>query len=59
MAGIITLTTAFVAPDNGVLSYVIQQFIRGRLKGRSPFKNYSSPLCKEYISILWRGGLRG
>jgi len=33
----------FIAPDNGVLSYVIQQFIKGRLKGRSPFKNYSSP----------------
>ncbi len=33
----------FIAPDNGVLSYVIQQFIKGSLKGRSPFTNYSSP----------------
>ncbi|MBA7530231.1 hypothetical protein ES705_22434 [subsurface metagenome] len=38
-----TPSADFVAPDNGVLSYVIQQFIKGRLKGRSPFKNYSSP----------------
>ncbi len=38
-----TPSADFVAPDNGVLSYVIQQFIVGRLKGRSPFKNYSSP----------------
>jgi len=38
-----TPSTDFVAPDNGVLSYVIQQFIRGSLKGRSPFENYSSP----------------
>ena len=37
-----TPSADFVAPDNGVLSYVIQQFIKGRLKGRSPFKNYSS-----------------
>jgi len=38
-----TPSADFVAPDNGVLSYVIQQFIRGRLKGRSPFKYHSSP----------------
>jgi len=41
-----TPSADFVAPDNGVLSYVIQQSmpsIKGRLKGRSPFKNYSSP----------------
>ena len=35
-----TPSADFVAPDNGVLSYVFQQFIKGRLKGRSPFKNY-------------------
>ena len=28
-----TPSADFVAPDNGVLSYVIQQFIKGRLKG--------------------------
>jgi len=38
-----TPSADFVAPDNGVLSCVIQQFIRGSLNGQSPFKNYSSP----------------
>jgi S-adenosyl-L-methionine hydrolase (adenosine-forming) len=37
-----TPVACFIAPDNGVLSYVIQQFIKGGLKGRSPFKNCSS-----------------
>ncbi|MBL7125226.1 MAG: SAM-dependent chlorinase/fluorinase [Dehalococcoidales bacterium] len=50
-----TKSADFVAPDNGVLSYVIQQFIKGRLKGRSPFKNHSSPSCKEDIPIMERG----
>ncbi len=38
-----TKLASFVAPDNGVLSYVIQQSSGGRLKGLSSFKNYSSP----------------
>jgi len=65
-----TKSADFVAPDNGVLSYVIQQFIKGRLKGRIirgspqkrsfcgvkiPFKNHSSPSCKEDIPIMERG----
>ena len=33
-----TPVACFVAPDNGVLSYVIQQFIKGGLKGRSPLE---------------------
>jgi hypothetical protein len=50
-----TPSADFVAPDNGVLSYVIQQIIRGSLKGQSPFNNYSSPSCKEGIPIMERG----
>ena len=40
-----TPSADFVTPDNGVLSYVLQQYksVKGRLKGQSPFKNYSSP----------------
>ena len=38
-----TPSADFVAPDNGVLSYVLQQSIKGKLKGLCPFKNYSSP----------------
>jgi hypothetical protein len=39
-----TKSADFVAPDNGVLSYVIQQSIKG-----------SSPSCKEDIPIMERG----
>lgn len=38
-----TPTAYFVAPDNGVLSYVIQQSIKGRLKRRSSSEDYSPP----------------
>jgi len=36
-----TPSADFVAPDNGVLSYILQQCksVKGRLKGQSPFKN--------------------
>ncbi len=36
-----TPSADFVAPDNGVLSYVLQQWksVQGRLKGQSSFKN--------------------
>ncbi len=52
-----TPSADFVTPDNGVLSYVLQQCksVKGRLKGQSPFKNYSSPSCKEDIPIMERG----
>jgi len=28
-------------------------------EGASPLQKLLSPSCKEYISISWRGGLRG
>ena len=38
-----TPIACFIAPDNGVLSYVIQQFSERGFKGQSIFNNYSSP----------------
>jgi len=34
---------------------MIGLFIKGSLKGRSPFKTYASPSCKEVIPIMERG----